>query len=309
VRRAGNNSEAVKVLVDTDIGSEIDDALALAYLACHPACDVVGVTTVTHDAEARAKLASAICRAAGQPFIPIHPGREQALAGDSFQRASAQASALSALDHQSVFSTPDPARFLRRAISEHSGEVVLLAIGPLTHVAELFESDAQIPSRLRRLVTMGGNFSANHSSDDKPSVEWNTRLDPEAADIVFRTTVAGGHYIVGLETTQSLRLPAKALLRRPQSAALQAVLKLHQTNCDPNRPLTTYDLVAAILALNPQLGESERGIASVALTQHRGSTSWQANHRMGRHLLFTSLPTRKIIREFLLSFHPNGEEH
>ena len=158
--RTGSGAQPIKVLVDTDIGSEIDDALALAYLLSNPACDVVGITTVTHESRMRAMLASAICRAAGRPLVPVHPGRERALDGSSFQRLVSESSALDSLDHQTVFPAADAVAYLRRAINEHSGEVVLLCLGPLTHAAALFESDAEIPRRLRRLVTMCGNFSS-----------------------------------------------------------------------------------------------------------------------------------------------------
>lgn len=62
-----------KILLDTDIGSDIDDSIALTYLLCQPACELVGITTVSGEPEKRAQLASAICRAAGKK-IPIFAG-------------------------------------------------------------------------------------------------------------------------------------------------------------------------------------------------------------------------------------------
>ena len=63
-----------KVLFDTDIGSDIDDALALAYLLKEPRCELLGITTVTSFPEQRAAMCSVICRHAGRPDIPIHVG-------------------------------------------------------------------------------------------------------------------------------------------------------------------------------------------------------------------------------------------
>lgn len=65
-----------KVILDTDIGSDIDDAVALAYLLKHPQCHLMGITTVSGQPVERAKLASALCIAAGKPDIPIYPGTE-----------------------------------------------------------------------------------------------------------------------------------------------------------------------------------------------------------------------------------------
>ena len=73
--------DPIRVIVDTDIGSDLDDALALAYLLSHPRCDLIGITTTTGQPVQRARLASTICHHA-QRRIPIHAGRERTLAGE-----------------------------------------------------------------------------------------------------------------------------------------------------------------------------------------------------------------------------------
>ena len=55
-----------KVLLDTDIGTDVDDAVCLAYLLSHPDCELLGITTVTGEAVKRASLASVLCKAAGR---------------------------------------------------------------------------------------------------------------------------------------------------------------------------------------------------------------------------------------------------
>jgi inosine-uridine nucleoside N-ribohydrolase len=63
-----------KVLLDTDIGTDVDDAVCLAYLLSHPECELLGITTVTGEAVKRASLASVLCKAAGReiPIFPVH---------------------------------------------------------------------------------------------------------------------------------------------------------------------------------------------------------------------------------------------
>ena len=61
------------IILDTDIGSDIDDAVALAWLLARSDCELVGITTVSGEPEQRARISSALCRAAGRE-IPIHPG-------------------------------------------------------------------------------------------------------------------------------------------------------------------------------------------------------------------------------------------
>lgn len=65
-----------KILLDTDIGTEVDDAITLAYLLANPDAEIMGITTVTGEAAERARLASVLCRIAGREDIPIYPGCE-----------------------------------------------------------------------------------------------------------------------------------------------------------------------------------------------------------------------------------------
>ena len=67
--------DKIKIILDTDIGTDIDDALALAYLLMKPECELMGITTVTGEAKTRAKLASVICKAANSVSV-LHPATD-----------------------------------------------------------------------------------------------------------------------------------------------------------------------------------------------------------------------------------------
>src|SRR5438477_11649802 len=69
----------VPLVLDTDIGSDIDDAVALAYLLRQPRCELLGITTVTGNVAQRAALADVLCRAAGREDVPIHAGAPEVL--------------------------------------------------------------------------------------------------------------------------------------------------------------------------------------------------------------------------------------
>ncbi len=86
------SDEKIKVILDTDIGSDIDDAVALAYLLAQPRCELVGVTTVTGESTKRAMMASALCRIAGKD-MPIFPGVEKPLLVAQKQLKAPQAEA------------------------------------------------------------------------------------------------------------------------------------------------------------------------------------------------------------------------
>ena len=146
-----------KVLFDTDIGTDIDDALALAYLLCQPECDLLGVTTVSGDVTARAKLVSAVCKRAGRN-LPIYPGCSDCIATPQIEPYVPQGQILSDFDHDTVFPQGEAIEFMRRTIRENPGEITLIAVGPMTNIALLFLTDPEIPHLLKRLCLMCGRF-------------------------------------------------------------------------------------------------------------------------------------------------------
>ena len=107
-------SDKIKVLLDTDIGTDIDDALALAYLLKQERCELLGVTTVTGQAGSRAELASAICLRAGRDDVPIHAGCPQSMLIDMRQKKAPQAAALGNWDRRRDFAENTAIEFLRR---------------------------------------------------------------------------------------------------------------------------------------------------------------------------------------------------
>jgi inosine-uridine nucleoside N-ribohydrolase len=125
---------STKLLLDTDIGSDIDDAVCLAYLLAQPACELMGITTVTGEAEKRAMLASVLCKRAGVE-VPIFPGAEKPLLGPQRQPKATQSRALRNWEHDREFPRGQALEFLRQTIRTHPGEITLLAIGPLTNVS------------------------------------------------------------------------------------------------------------------------------------------------------------------------------
>ena len=140
-----------KILLDTDIGSDIDDAIALAYLLAQPQCELLGITTVTGEPEKRAMMASAQCKLAGKN-IPIYPGAAEPLLIAQRQPESPQAAKLDRWEHETKFPKGEAIEFLRHTIRAHPGEITLFAIGPLTNIALLFHSDPEIPGLLNQLV-------------------------------------------------------------------------------------------------------------------------------------------------------------
>jgi purine nucleosidase len=262
-----------KVLFDTDIGSDIDDAVALAYLLAQAECELLGITTVTGEAVRRAQLASALCLAAGQD-IPIYPGREAPLLVRPLQPLAPQAAALGRWRHMTDFPRGEAVAFLRQTIRAHPGEVTLLATGPLTNVAALFALDEEIPSLLKGLVLMCGMFASRHK--DGGLLEWNAMLDPHAAAIVYRSAVRL-HRSIGLDVTEKVTMAAGEVRQRFQAPRLLPVLDFAEVWFQ-DRPLVTFhDPLAATTLFDADVCGFERGQVEIELATERlaGLTRWK----------------------------------
>ena len=247
-----------KILLDTDIGSDIDDALALAYLLREPECDLLGITTVSGLPVERAKLASALCTAAGRSDIPIFPGTEQPLYGKQLQPAVPQAERLSLWPHAECYAENEAVAFLRDTIRKHPGEITLFAIGPMTNVGLLFAMDPEIPSLLDGLVMMCGNFRP-----DAERPEWNAKCDWVATSIVYRSGVRL-HRSYGLDVTLQVALTEREVepfMRGPLLPIVRDFSKMWFKK--PEQKMIFHDPLAAVGIFEPSVCSYRRGTVEI----------------------------------------------
>jgi inosine-uridine nucleoside N-ribohydrolase len=267
---------STKILLDTDIGSDIDDAVCLAYLLANPACELLGITTVSGEAQKRAQMASAMCQAAGKE-IPIFPGREKPLLpGSNWQPLAPQAAQLSRWPHQTDFPQGQAVEFMRQTILAHPGEVVLLAIGPMTNVAALLAADAEIFKLLKGLVLMCGVFT-NRQAGVWP-VEWNALLDPTATAIVYGAETAV-HRSIGLDVTCQVTMPAAEVRQRFQAPLLRPVLDFAEVwFAQMSGEIIFHDPLAAVTIFDETICQFERGQVEIELKSDKvlGMTHWTA---------------------------------
>jgi len=243
------------ILLDTDIGSDIDDAVALAYLLAQPRCELLGITTVTGEPHRRAALARAVCLAAGRENVPVHVGLEAPLIAGPLQPRAPQTEVLPAAALTEFENRPTAVDFLRDTIRARPGEITLLAIGPLTNLGVLFALDPELPTLLKQLVLMGGAFwtrAAGHTG--ATGAEWNLRCDPHAAAVVFRAPVPVVK-VVGLDVTGPCRLPSSDVREKFASAssALTLVSEMAEVWFRDRPEITFHDPLAAALIFEPGL--------------------------------------------------------
>ena len=252
----------VPLLLDTDIGTNVDDALALLYLLRQPRCELLGVTTVSGDVRRRAACADVMCRAAGRDDVPVHCGAPGPLLAGPGQPAVPLYEAVARAEQSSPDARPagTAVEFLRTTIRGRPGEVTLLTIGPLTNVALLFALDPEIPALLKSVVSMAGV----HFPHERP-VETNVRADPLAAAIVLRATARPGvspHTFLGLSVTSRCVLPAADVRTRlkPPLPPADVALDMLDLWARKSRQVVFHDPLAAAAVFEPDLCSYDPGV-------------------------------------------------
>jgi inosine-uridine nucleoside N-ribohydrolase len=172
------------VIFDTDIGTDIDDAYALAALTKHPELHLVGVTTVSGDAVARARLAAKFLSVAGGKWasVPVYAGTSTA---PQYMKQVEWARGFRSTNlHES-----GGVEFMRREIDARPGQITLIAVGELTNIAALLDSEPDIAKKIRAISLMGGAIYRGYDPGSKPEPEWNIRSNIAAARSVFASGV------------------------------------------------------------------------------------------------------------------------
>jgi inosine-uridine nucleoside N-ribohydrolase len=206
------------VFVDTDIGDDIDDALALALLLCSPEVTVVGVSTVFGDTSLRARLAAYLLQVYGHPEIPVAAGQSLPLLYRHPPSGVCQASILP--DNLVVPLSPlTGPQLLLQAAQAYAGELTLLCFGPLTNIALALQQEPDLGSHFRQVLFMGGTSRMFWP-------DWNVRSDASAASRVLEARLPAT--MIGWNVTARCHLRSGDLraLSHAQSSCLSLLAHL-----------------------------------------------------------------------------------
>jgi purine nucleosidase len=284
-----------KILLDTDIGTDVDDAVCLAYLLSHPDCELLGITTVTGEAVKRASLASVLCKAAGRS-IPIYPGAEHPMRGEQRQPIAQQAADLPNWPHEAEFPMNQAVDFLANTIRAHPGEVTLLTIGPLTNIGVLFSAHPDVAELLDGLVMMGGSFAVDLSPTAQ--VEWNLGGDPLASEIAYKAPVRL-HRSLGLNVTQKVVMPADEVREKFTAPLLRPVLDMAEIWFEKfYASITFHDPLAAATIFEPELCSYQQGTVEIDTKDMPGRSILRLDGTTAPHQVAVSVNVDRYFEHF-----------
>jgi inosine-uridine nucleoside N-ribohydrolase len=244
-----SSSAPEKIIIDTDIGDDIDDAFALALALRSPELQILGVTTAFGDTQTRAKLVDRFLGEVGRQDIPVAVGIPTAPKTSFTQRPYAEGGHFAHPAH------PDAITFILDQIRRYPGEITLVAIGPLVNVGALIDKDPQTFGKLKRVVLMGGSVERGYGDVDlapptPPQPEWNIVNDISSAQKLFESGIA--LYVMPLDSTQlKLDEVKRAYLFRQGTPITDALTVLyHQWG---HETPTLYDPMTLAYILKPEL--------------------------------------------------------
>jgi purine nucleosidase len=216
------------LILDVDTG--IDDSLALLYAAASPDAELVAVTCVSGNIDARQVgiNSRAVLELAGRTDVEVAIGREVPLVRPL--ETTPETHGPQGLGHAEL---PPPSRPLSdrhgvdlivEEVLRRPGEIMLVTLGPLTNLALALEREPALPRLLRGYALMGGAYGV--SGNTTPTTEWNIHCDPEAARIVFGAWAAAmaadptipRPLALGLDVTEQARVVPDDVVRLARRA-------------------------------------------------------------------------------------------
>lgn len=253
-----SNVKKIPVILDTDIGGDIDDTWALAMMLNCPELDVKLVVSDTGDTEYRAKICAKLLERAGRSDIPVGVGIR--FPSDGPREAQALWVQDYDLSRYPGVVHPDGVRAIINTINAGPEPVTLIAIGPVPNIAEALRREPGIAAKTR-FVGMHGSIRKNLFGKDGAIAEYNVEQDIPACQKVFAAPWQS-MTITPLDTCGIVQLQGElyARLRRNATALVQDVLEnYHIWNEHHQRPFEAdktssilFDTVAVHLAYSTQ---------------------------------------------------------
>lgn len=250
---AATAKPAEKVIIDTDIGDDVDDAFALALALSSQHLQILGVTTAWGDTDLRARLVERFLKQTGHADIPV-------AAGPKTQPGTAFTQAAWAKEFpEPANGWPDAVDFILDQIRRNPGQITLISLAPLSTVGALIQKDPAIFRKLKRVVMMGGSIRQGYGDlgylpDKGPNAEYNIKMDISAAKELFASGVPLD--MMPLDSTQlKLDEELRATLFNQKTPMTKALDELYRqwAGFPNNVTPTLFDAMAVAVVIEPAL--------------------------------------------------------
>ena len=215
-----------RIILDTDIGTNPDDCLALALVLASPELELVALTTVYGDVALRARIALKLLHLQGLHDLPVALGTGRPLLqGRPVSWAGYEGRALLEPGDEALQpSKQHAADLIVDTVMAHPRQITLVAIGPLTNVALAIQREPRLAENLAGLVVMGGVVGGAHALH-LPWTEHNFRSDPEAARMVLSSGAPVTLVPLDVTTQVCIRQPDLERIRSAGGAYHEALAR------------------------------------------------------------------------------------
>jgi inosine-uridine nucleoside N-ribohydrolase len=241
-----------KIIVDTDIGDDIDDAFALALALRSPELQIMQINTTFGNTALRSQLLDRFLSAIDRSDIAISTGAQTSVVNNFSQQRYAEGSV------KLTAPRPDAVTSTLENIRKYPGEITLIAIGPLFNIGAMIDKDPETFHKLKRVVVMGGSIHQGHSDGYSAlgaEPEWNIRQDVSGAQKLIAAGVPVD--MMPLDATNTLKLDEvkrAALFKRGTPLTDQLLILYEQWGL---LTPTLYDALAVGYAINSNLCTAE----------------------------------------------------
>jgi len=239
--------ERMKIILDTDIAGDIDDAFAQALVMVSPEFEVLGVTIADGPTDKRALVSCRMLYDCGMEHIPVAVGRPtrqgsaippQLLWGEGF-------------DGFNPVNQP-AADFIIGMLRKYPRQITIISVGPVTNLGDVIDRDPEAWKLVKAVYSMFGSFYMGYDGGPVPSAEWNVRADVKSAQKFMASGVPitfAGLDVTTMVTFDCDRRKQLSMRSSPLTDALCGLYALWSSE-SPGRDPVLYDPVAVSMALS-----------------------------------------------------------
>ena len=271
---AAQDDAHIPIIFDTDfVMPPADDSMALMLALQSPEIEILGVTTVAGN-ESLERATSDVLRMleiADQATIPVYVGANMPLVheksdyavrqygnwySDEAPEAPPGGFATKKAENETAVS------FMVRSVMSRPHEITLVAIGPLTNIAQAIRAEPEFAANVKRLVIMGGAVAVlpDGAGNVTPNAEFNFWVDPEAAYVTLRSGIPIDLSPLNVSRKSALSkdwYEKMVAVETPLTNLLKETLG-RRFETDPDRIWFMYDQIAMASIIDPSLVTTER---------------------------------------------------